>query len=167
MPVSSEQVEKALNVDEPDYARAARLGPAALPHLEAIVREGGAGMAAKAVYLASLIPSPAADSVIDAGASRGDPVVRVAAAAALSGVSSPDRLADIAVRLLADPEHSVRRRVIRALPASADPSLARRLEDLADALPDGERKRHVVEALGKVRAGPERRAPRTPPPDGD
>ncbi|MHC1765194.1 MAG: hypothetical protein AB9869_12985 [Verrucomicrobiia bacterium] len=49
-----QQVEAALQVDEPDYARAARLGMGAIPHLESMAREREPGLAAKAVYLATL-----------------------------------------------------------------------------------------------------------------
>src|SRR5207249_4630401 len=115
MPVTKEQVETYLRADEPDYAMAKRLGLGALPHLEAFARDADPGIAAKAVYLASLIGGEAATSVIVSAAQQADPVVRVAAAAALGNVSA-DRLADVAVHMLADPEEGVRRQALAALP---------------------------------------------------
>lgn len=151
MPVTREQVERFLNVDEPDYAAGARLGPGTLPHLEVMARDAGPGLAAKAVYLASLINGGnAAASVIEAAARRTDPVMRVAAAAALGRVPA-DRLPNIAARLLADPEDGVRRRALAALPTKNNPALVDRLGELADTLPAGPGRDHVLEALRRVR----------------
>jgi HEAT repeat protein len=139
-----------LNADEPDYGAAARLGQTALPHLEVLARDAGPGMAAKAVYLASLIAGESASAVIEAASRRTDPVMRVAAAAALGRVSA-DRLPDVAARLLADPEDGVRRRALAALPPRYNPVLADRLDSLADTLPSGARRDDVLRALQRVR----------------
>lgn len=148
MPVTRQQVERFLVADEPDYAVAARLGAGALPHLEAIARDADVAMAVKAVHLASLISPEGAVPVVDLAASRADPVVRVVAANALARVGL-DRVGDVAVRLLADPDEGVRRRAAAALPQTVDPRLAGRLQDLADSVLDEDQKRHVVEALRK------------------
>lgn len=150
MPVTREQVERFLNVDEPDYAAAARLGFGALQHLEAMAREAGPGLAVKAVYLASLIGNGTSAIVIDAASRRTDPVLRVAAAAAIGRVSA-DRLTDIATRLVSDSDPAVRQRALAALPTRSNPGLSQRLSDLADFLPAGERKNCVLDALHKVR----------------
>jgi HEAT repeat protein len=150
MPVTRDQIIRLLSADEPDYAAAARLGPGALPFLEQIAREEGPGLAAKAVYLASIISGAGSVAVVDAAARRTDPVVRVAAASALRNVPE-ERMADIAVRLLADPESGVRRRAVAALPDRPNPMLRQRLADLADSLPEGDRRGHVIEALHKTR----------------
>lgn len=150
MPVTMQQVEAALQVDEPDYARAARLGMGAIPYLESMAREREPGLAAKAVYLATLIAGDSAAGVIEMAAQRPDPVARVAAAAALSHLSA-DRLVDIAIRLLSDREDGVRRRALEALPTRRDASLSSRLGELADRLPAGAPKDDVLRALRKVR----------------
>ena len=151
MPTIEEQIEKYLNVDEPDYAKAARLGTGALPHLEVLARVADPGLAAKAVYLASLIAGDASAYVIDAAARRDDPVVRVAAASALSRVST-SQLTDTVVRLLADEEIGVRLRAVAALPSEYNPELSHRLGQLADSLPEGAHKDHVLDAMRKTRA---------------
>jgi HEAT repeat protein len=151
MPVTKEQIEKYLNVDEPDYTSAARLGIGALPHLEVLARNADPGLAAKAVYLASLIAGDASASVIDAAARRDDPVIRVAAAAALGRVST-SQITDTVVRLLADEEIGVRLRAVAALPSEYNPELRHRLGQLADSLPQGAHKDQVLDALRKTRA---------------
>lgn len=80
MPVSMEDVRKVLDPDEPDYAAAAELGAEALPHLEQLVRGDDVMLASKATYAASLIQGGA--GIVETAADSGDPVVRVAAAAA-------------------------------------------------------------------------------------
>lgn len=55
MPVTEAQVKKALMPEEPDYQKAAKLGPQALPYLEAYVKGEDKALASKAAYLAGLI----------------------------------------------------------------------------------------------------------------
>jgi hypothetical protein len=150
MPVTREQVERLLNVDEPNYAAAARLGPGALPFLEEMARTADTALGLKALHLASIIAPDAAAPIIDAAASRADPIFRVTAASVLSRLP-PQQMADIAVRLLADPEESVRHRVLESIPSGPNLVLARRLGDLADSLPTGARRDHVLQAIKKVR----------------
>lgn len=151
MPLTRQQVEQLLNVDEPDYAAARRLGAAALPYLRALAAGGDPGLAAKAIYLATQIGGAAAADVISAGASHPHPVARVAAAAALGSVADTQR-ADISVRLLADLDHGVRRRTLSALPQADNPALRRRLADLADSLPEGQHKQDVQQAERMARS---------------
>jgi HEAT repeat protein len=149
MPVTREQVERLLNVDEPDYPAAARLGRTALPILEEMARNDGPALGLKAVHLASLIAPDAAFPVIDAAASRADPIFRVTAASVLNRLPT-QQMADIAVRLVADPEESVRRRALESLPNVPNRDLAQRLQDLADSLAAGTLKKHVLDAQKKV-----------------
>ena len=149
MPVTHEQVERLLDVDEPDYAAGLRLGANALPYLLAMVRQGSPGLAAKAIYLAAQIGGEGATPVIQAGARHADPVPRVAAAAALGTVPAGQR-GDISVHLLADSDQGVRRRTLSALPQAANPALRQRLADLADSLPEGQHKQDVLHARRKA-----------------
>lgn len=92
MPDSSERVLRFLQKEEPRYAQAAaELGPEAIPELERLAREADPLLASKATHLASRIGSPQARRVVEAAASRPEPEVRVAAAAAVRNlVSSAD-----------------------------------------------------------------------------
>jgi HEAT repeat protein len=101
------------------------------------------------VYLASIIAGDSSASVIDAAARRDDPVLRVAAASALGRIS-PGQITDTVVRLLADEEIGVRIRAVASLPKGPNPELRQRLGQLADALPEGAHKDHVLEALRKT-----------------
>src|SRR5262245_20072554 len=100
MPVTFQQVLKQIDTDEPNYTALAALGPEALPHLATLVKSEDPGLASKAAYLASLIESDDAVEVLSSAATSPHDVVRVAAAAGLRNVSSPqatavvDRLLD-------------------------------------------------------------------------
>lgn len=151
MTVTLEQVERILAAEEPDYTAAAQLGSDALPHLEKLASKAGTAIAVKAVYLASLIGGDAADRAIDAASQRQDPVLRVTAAAALGRLSAA-RLADVAQRLVTDPDRSVRLRAIRTVPVKAHPTLALRLQSLADAAHPGPARDSLVGALANLRS---------------
>ncbi len=86
MAVSMNDVRRVLDPEEPDYATAARLGPDAIPHLRALVTGPDSMMASKAAYAASVLEGDVGASVVQAAAQSGDPVVRVAAAAAASNL---------------------------------------------------------------------------------
>jgi hypothetical protein len=87
MPVTMEDVRAALDPEEPNYPKAARLGPEALPHLKELVNSGDAMLASKAAYLASLIADEGATDVVEHAARRSEPIVRVAAAAAAANLA--------------------------------------------------------------------------------
>ena len=55
MAVTLQDVVRQLNRDEPDYVRAAQLGPEALPHLRQLIEGDDLGLAAKATYLAGIM----------------------------------------------------------------------------------------------------------------
>jgi hypothetical protein len=149
MPVTRDQVVKFLNVDEPDYPSAARLGSGAVPYLQELARGPDPGLGVKAVYLASLIQGVGAADIIAEAAGRDDPLYRVVAAASLSRLP-PDRLADLAPQLLADPEVGVRRQVVAGLTDSGNRLLLLRLQELAASLPQGAHKDDVDQAISKI-----------------
>jgi HEAT repeat protein len=106
MSVSMDDVRRALDPDEPDYAVAARLGKEALPHLERLVRGDDLMLASKAAYAASLIDG--GSEVVEAAAGSDDPVVRVAAAAAVRNLPG-DRARPMLRRLSEDVDPGIRK----------------------------------------------------------
>jgi hypothetical protein len=137
MAVTMTDVREALDPEEPNYKRAAALGPDALPHLEVLVTTAEPMLASKATYLASLIEDVRAGDVLDKAAQHADPVVRVAAAAAavnLAGAPAGDLLR----RLADDPDAGVRKVAsrTRARPArGAGPAAEREGRDHARPAP--------------------------------
>jgi HEAT repeat protein len=113
MTVTREQVLAQLYPDEPDYEGAAQLGPEALPHLMKLIEEGDPDLASKATSLASVIDAAESIEAVDKAARSPDPVIRVAAAAALGNLSQmPDPLAQ---GMLNDEDVGVRKLALRSL----------------------------------------------------
>ena len=113
MAVTMQQVLAQIDKDEPDYARAAKLGSAALPHLRQIIEAEDPLLASKAAYLASLIGGADAIEVLDEAAKRREPEVRVAVAHALQNTSdAPPQLVE---RLLGDEDAGVRKLALKTV----------------------------------------------------
>jgi hypothetical protein len=111
------KVRNLLDVDEPNYKEAAKLGEKAIPHLETLVREADPMLASKATYLASLIQSDRAIEVVKAAAESTDAVVRVAAAAAVRNM--PEAATEEVLNpLMSDEDPGVRKAALRAAPPS-------------------------------------------------
>ena len=122
-----ETVRAAIEPDEPNYAEAAaRLGPDALPFLHEIIQGDDPMLASKAVYLASLISSRDATSIVMEAAAHADPIVRVAAASAAANLV-PEEGTKVLMELASDSDQGVRK-VVQAA-AAAIPS-----EELDNAL---------------------------------
>jgi hypothetical protein len=131
MAVTMKEVRAALDPEEPDYEKAAKLGPEALPHLETLVNAGDTMLASKAAYLAGLIKAPKSAEVVATAAQSDDPAVRVAAAATASNLA-PSAASDVLVDLVADPDPGVRRVARAGVPSKPNAKLAKKLEDFAD-----------------------------------
>jgi HEAT repeats len=131
MAVTMKQVRAALDPEEPDYAKAAQLGPDALPHLEKLVNSGDTMLASKAAYLAGLIKAPKSAEVVATAAQSSDPAVRVAAAATASNLA-PSAASDVLVDLVADPDPGVRKVARAGVPSKPTKKLAKTLEGLPD-----------------------------------
>lgn len=130
MAVSMEQVRAALDPDEPQYAQAAReLGPAALPHLEEIVRRGDESLAAKAVYLASLLDDDRSTAVVEIGSQRPEATVRVAVAAGARNLA-PQQRSPVLLQLLDDDDVGVRKVALRAVPRNPEAALVDKVQAL-------------------------------------
>ncbi len=111
--VTLREVQRALEADEPDYARAASLfGADALDHLAALAQtESDPLTASKAVYLASTISDPrAVDILIEAAESRED-IVRLAVAGGARNLREDD-CSRVLVRLVEDQDYGVQRLVM-------------------------------------------------------
>ena len=130
MAVKMDDVRAALDPEEPDYAKSAKLGPAALPHLEALVSSGDSMLASKATYLAAMIKGANSAKVVAKAARSTDPIVRVAAAAAASKLGA-DGASDVLLNLVGDPDPGVRKVARAAAPAKPTGKLAKKLESLA------------------------------------
>jgi hypothetical protein len=126
-------VRAALEPDEVDYGRAARLGPDSLPALSELVGgSAGPGMAAKAAYLASLIGGPDSADVVRRAAASAEPAIRVAAASGLRNLATAD-LESVARSLLDDDDVGVRKTTLIALGAGLrDSPLLRQVNHLAE-----------------------------------
>lgn len=72
-----------LDRDEPDYKSAANLGAESLPYLLKLIKKGGARLAPRAVYTASLINDEKVSELLSEGTNSSIVDVRVAVAAAI------------------------------------------------------------------------------------
>ena len=131
MAVTMEEVRAELERDEPDYARAAGLGPEALPHVEELARGDDTMLATKAVYLAGLIQDDRAAKLLAEAATADDPRVRVAAAAAARNVEA-ERASEVLAPLVADGDIGVRKVALKSVPPDATEELRRAVEQVAE-----------------------------------
>jgi HEAT repeat protein len=112
MASSVSEVRRRLNVEEPDYLVLAReLGPAAADALQVLVTDEDESVAAKATYLASLLPGRA--ETVALAARSASPLVRVAAAGAAANLSE-ENLELALTGLLDDADAGVRRTALRS-----------------------------------------------------
>lgn len=114
MAVTMDQVRAILEAEEPDYDEAARLGPEALPHLDALIGGPDLGLAVKATSLAGRIGTEGAAPVLERAAGHDERVVRVAAAAATRHVPG-SAATPVLDRLLDDQDEGVRRMALKSI----------------------------------------------------
>jgi hypothetical protein len=86
MVVTLEQVKAVLSPEEPKYSSAAKLGPEALPHLDALVKGDNVALAAKAASLATFIQDDHSVQVLSNAAMSKHEVVRLAVAVGGKGL---------------------------------------------------------------------------------
>jgi HEAT repeat protein len=129
MPVTMEQVRAALDPEEPDYERAARLGPEALPHLERLIARKDAHLASKAASLAGMIKDERAARVVEKAAKHDDVRVRVAAAHSAQYLPAEDA-SRVLVTALADKDVGVQKVALRSVPREPTPELRSKIEAL-------------------------------------
>lgn len=150
MAVTMEEVRAELERDEPNYARAAGLGPDALPHVEELARSDDTMLATKAVYLAGLIQDDRAAKLLAEAAEAEEPRVRVAAAAAARNADA-ESASGVLSSLVTDDDLGVRKVALKSVPSDATQELRRAVEEVAaqeDA--DETTRRLAQEALRRI-----------------
>ena len=131
MPVTMKQVRAALDPEEPDYEKAAKLGPQALPHLEKLIAGKDPGLASKAASLTGMIGDEKAARVLEKAAKHRDVRVRVAAAHSAQHLPAPDA-SRILSKLMADKDVGVQKVALKSVPrGKLDPELRSSVETLA------------------------------------
>ncbi len=156
MPIKMTDVRGHLELDEPDYAAAAEIGVDALPHLQTLVNGNDVILASKATYLASLIKDRGAADVLRQAATHTDPVVRVAAAAAVKNLAV-EEVDTVIVPLLADGDVGVRKVAIKSIPDSRSHSLTDTIQSAAADEADPELRvlyRDALSQIGGADSGP-------------
>jgi HEAT repeat protein len=149
MPIDIEQLRTELDVDEPNYRRvAARLGVEAMPLLAELAVGSDKGLAAKAIYLASLISPDHATEILQQAARSPDPMIRLTAAAAASNVPSLDA-SPILLGLVEDHDRGVRKAALGAVGGQVSSALRDRLQELSEAS-DPSLQRMAREAMARV-----------------
>jgi HEAT repeat protein len=143
MPVTMEQVRKALDPDEPDYPKAARLGPDALPHLDKLISGRDPGLASKAASLAGLIKDDRAGPVLEKAARSKDARVRVAAAGSAGNLPAP-AASRVLAALVTDDDVGVQKVALRSVPREATPELRTSVEAVSKS-----RKNVAIQDLSK------------------
>lgn len=129
MAVNLKKVRDALNVEEPDYAAAAKLGAEAMPHLKKLVKDEDPMMASKAAYLAGLIDAAGSADVVSEAAQSKSIVVRVAAANTAGHLSEAD--ASLYEGLLGDHDAGVRKAVLRSVEKAGRGDLKSLVQEIA------------------------------------
>ena len=135
MAITMKDVRAWLDPDEPNYAGAKSLGPAALPFLLELVRGGDLGLGSKATYLASLIASDKSVEVIEAAAGTNEPILRVAAASGLQNLQ-PAHAERVLNTLKKDPDPGVRKVMVKSASRVSSPGVAAVLKQIARSDPE-------------------------------
>ena len=135
MAITMKDVRAFLDPEEPNYAAAKSLGPAALPFLLELVRGGDLGLASKATYLASLIKSDKSVEVVEAAAATNEPVLRVAAASAIQNLK-PAHAERVLDTLKSDPDPGVRKVMVKSAARVNSPRISAVLRQVAQSDPE-------------------------------
>lgn len=122
MTITMEQLIAALNLDEPNYAQAAKMGSETLPHLSTLIRGTDPGSASKAASLAGIIQGAESVNVLEQAANHADPRVRVAAAAATRNLNDADA-SRILSSLVSDADIGVQKVALQSVPDKATDEL--------------------------------------------
>jgi HEAT repeat protein len=130
MPVTMEQVRRALDPEEPDYDKAAKLGPDALPHLSRLISRKDPHLASKAASLAGMIKDERAARVVEKAANHDDVRVRVAAAYSAQYLP-PEDASRILTKSLSDRDVGVQKVALRSAPKELTPELRTKIESIS------------------------------------
>jgi len=129
MPVTMEKVRAALDPEEPDYEKAAKLGPEALPHLEKLISRKDPNLASKAASLAGMIKDERAARVVEKAAKHEDARVRVAAAYSAQHLP-PEDASRVLTASLSDRDVGVQKVALRSVPRKLTPELRAKIESI-------------------------------------
>jgi membrane-associated protease RseP (regulator of RpoE activity) len=135
MGISKTQVLAYLEPDEPDYASAVELGSDVLPVLKELLDDDRPGIAAKAASLAGMVGGDAAVAVLQKAGKSADPIVRVAAAGASSGLTAT-QAAKVLSPLVADQDVGVQKTALNATPVKLPSALRKAIEKIDPATAD-------------------------------
>src|SRR6476469_3934396 len=135
MAVTMEQVRAYLDADEVNYSEAARLGSAALPHLQRLAQSPDVMLASKATYLASVIHGDLTPQILAEAGSRPEPAIRVAAASGVQHLAE-QHAEPLVERLLNDDDVGVRKMAVRSAAALSSPAMRSHLERVAEGDPE-------------------------------
>ena len=130
MPVTMKQVRAALDPEEPDYEKAAKLGPEALPHLEKLIARKDPNLASKAASLAGMIKDERAARVVEKAAKHEDVRVRVAAVYSAQFLP-PEDASRVLTAALSDKDVGVQKVALKSVPRKPTPELRAKIEALA------------------------------------
>lgn len=130
MAVELDDVLAYLDSEEPDYERAAQLGPEALPYLIQIINNDDPMRASKAVYLAARIDDALSQQALTDALRNSNPIVRVAVAGAARNLSGEPR--DLLLRLLDDDDSGVRKVALRSIDQLRPTGMYAKVQQLAD-----------------------------------
>jgi hypothetical protein len=145
MATTSNDVRRLLASDEPNYAAAAKLGPAILPQLAQLVTGSNPDLAAKAAFLAGMIHHNKAVAVLQRAAKSASPDVRLAAAGAARSMKQP------AVSGVGDRDAGVRKFAIKAAASRSNSALTAKVRDLSQKDPEASNRALAQRATGKPR----------------
>jgi len=113
MPVTMKDVRAFLDAEEVDYDSAKKLGPAALPFIQALAEGGDMALATKAVYLASLIKGAAAKNIVERAAQSPEALLRVTAASGIKNMTEKQS-GKIFFALVDDNDPGIRKMAIKS-----------------------------------------------------
>jgi len=128
MSLSLDHVRDLLLQDEPLYSELATNGPDLLPYLKAFVQEDQPALVARAVCAAGRVDDPESLAILKLAGGHREPAVRLAVAAAASGLASQS-IADVIGSLLSDPDIGVRKWSLRTLSDVKPPGLAGKVQE--------------------------------------
>jgi hypothetical protein len=146
--VTKKQVVAALHKE--DYAKAKRLGKAALRHLKVIVQGDDLALATKATYLAGMISAEGSAAIVDLAARSRKRTLRVAAAGA-AGYLAPEAAEPLLSKLLNSADVGVRKCAIRSVETASTDKLRTRLDRLSKVDKEVALRKVSRAALKKVR----------------
>jgi HEAT repeat protein len=138
MAIQQEEVRKALQAEEPNYARlASEFGVEVLPYLKQMVVGETSLLASKAAYLAATIGTEEALPVLRQAASSSDVSVRLAAASGATNLSG-EHASEVLLPLVDDADIGVQKVALRSVPANASDPLVERITAITEIVADPE-----------------------------